>query len=758
VQVGDLVDRGREDERLPERLASAALPKEEVLVPDSGAEDVSVTLRAVLDGTAPWNKTSLHQERVALLGALDTLETLRGFMALERCSAGRVLCLLGNHDLDLLRGNYNYFRRQKSYLLALLGLSPERIALHARVGLSFAELADAAPELAWLVRRPLLAVGAEIVAVHGGPTRALIDRLPALGINSIDQLGAWLDAAWEVPDHDAFREGASLLSPDQPEDDFIFGAGLRRTFLGLAKAKLLAVGHSAFLHANHFEPILLADGQVLKLDTGMKRAGPAWLVQRQTGCWSALREDGEVLRLTASHRAWLSAPSSEDIETRLYAVHGTRTLPWDNFLRAGSVGRFPSFRPGTHFSLGSLSNGMDTDGYYRFAILTPLQHLVPQLLNVSPMDTFVIGDVPLSAETILVVPEGTNTAHLSKRILLRTYSSEENLRSAVHEAIRARRGWTVTLPNDFEIDSIAKIKGLDINTSHFFGSFLSKHVHVSFGAHASSEVRNAGLFGIIDRLVQGVMRQYSACATHVLSRLRTSFAVVIVEHYLALIGQFLAERRFSREALQPYEMTTRQVRRWLAVVKADLRLREEFQRTLAGAPQRILQVAYERADDSTALAALVAQELGAMPTYSESGEAPEALFAAEVFSILSCNELRELIETRPEVVQGISLPRMFLAYSALRWLNIKTAAAIREKLDILIAAVLPKMEFGEVDIVEWLFGFVGQRLREGSNRKSDALAILALPMVHKYHANYGLTAPTARRDGELTIRFKKLGW
>jgi len=583
-----------------------------------------------------------------------------------------------------------------------------------------------------------------------------MNRLPEIGVGTIDQLGEWLDAAREVRDHEAFREGESILSPDQPEDDFITDADLRAAFLALAKSELLAVGHSAFLNAGRSErPAFLADGQVLKLDSGMKRAGAAWLVQRRSGRWSAIGEDGARLALTDFRQPGHSAPSCQDIETRLYAVHGTQTLPREDLLRAGSQRPHPSFRPCTHFSLGSLSNGMDTDGYYRFAVVAPLGHLVSQLLNVSPLDTFVLGDVPLTSQTVLVVPEGTSTAHLSPHIPVRTYPPEQGLRSVVEEAIQERRGWVISLPDNFDLDSRATIERLDTNTSTFFEAFLLMHGHVSFGGHASSEIGNAGIFGMIDRLIQGATRQYSAHESSVLSGPRTSFAAAMIDYYLERVDGFLAGQHFSPKALRPYEKTSRQVRRWLAIVKEDLTLRKEHRKTLAGACQSIMRMAHERAESAAELAAAMTQELASMRPYTESGETPEVLFAAEVFCVLPSGDLRNLIDARPAVVDGISAPRVFLAYSILRWLNLKTKRALQEHLDVLIAQALPEMNSCD-ELINSVFGIVARSLRVGSNRRADALAILTLPAVQEFRKHHRIVPAELARD-ESTVRFKNLG-
>ena len=52
------------------------------------------------------------------------------------------------------------------------------------------------------------------------------------------------EAARDVRGHEAFVEGASLLSPDAAEDDVVFDADLRDRFLALTNAQVMVLGHS----------------------------------------------------------------------------------------------------------------------------------------------------------------------------------------------------------------------------------------------------------------------------------------------------------------------------------------------------------------------------------------------------------------------------------------------------------------------------------------------------------------------------------
>jgi len=312
VQVGDLVDRGRSPG--PGDPAAELAAVRDRLPPDAAvacprAPDRVRPLGDVVRGPPGWPAALLAVERLALLGALDVLATLRAFrtLAAEAAAAGgRVVCLLGNHDLDLLRGAFRYEAREKAYLLALLGVDPAVARRHAAAGGATDAVAAAAPELAWLTGRPLMARAGDVLCVHGGPTRAALAELAGRGVRDLEGVAAWLGAARARGlDDPAFAEGASLFSPDAPADDAVADPGLAWRLLDLTGARVLAVGHSPFLHRpkgrwlDLRDPAARADverplrlGPLLKLDTNQKRGGPAWVVLGDAAGWRAVRDDG----------------------------------------------------------------------------------------------------------------------------------------------------------------------------------------------------------------------------------------------------------------------------------------------------------------------------------------------------------------------------------------------------------------------------------------------------------------------------------
>jgi hypothetical protein len=317
VQMGDLLDAD-----LTQQYALADDPLGDQLVSDyrqfiedaRAIIDLKSAAREALDacitpvegvsGAALW----AHRQR--WVSAALVWRTVQGWMRLEaeaEAAGGRVLTLMGNHEVDLLSGRGWWYREQKRAWLALEGVEGAFFSddVGADGGQGVAQSARDAlahPTLQWLRDRPVVLILGNLLMMHGGPTRALTRawerRWKATqGIQGMmparDALVTWLEEflngkGW---DDDAFGEGKSALSPERSKDDVVGDLSLLRPWLVGAECDWLLLGHSPFLGLDtglwvdardpalrqHLEGILrLGEAKaVIKLDTNLKRGGRA---------------------------------------------------------------------------------------------------------------------------------------------------------------------------------------------------------------------------------------------------------------------------------------------------------------------------------------------------------------------------------------------------------------------------------------------------------------------------------------------------
>jgi len=183
--------------------------------------------------------------------------------------------------------------------------------------------------------------------------------------------------------------------------------------------------------------------------------------------------------------------TAQELGEKLYAVHATDIFPAEGVAYAG-VGpdeelpeNFPNYRFTLHFALGELVRPLGDDWKSwedkKYAVVTPLKTLFPQLVNLNCYDTFIVGDFVFDAETVLVAPLGTKSENRS--LLIYEYDENSSLREAVDAVIALKGGWKVTmLGEDLEHEYPPAMLGdLNINTHDHFRPILELLPHLSLG-------------------------------------------------------------------------------------------------------------------------------------------------------------------------------------------------------------------------------------------------------------------------------------
>ncbi len=235
---------------------------------------------------------------VATYQAFKCFETLLLYSRHQQRHPDEFFVIFGNHDADLLRGRCAYGRKQKYILLALLGFTPDQIKLHMTDGSP--DVVIQHPWIKWLSERPHIALSADTVYMHGGPTGELSERFAHA---DRDAFNTWLEEidiaranGWDDPH---FTEHKCFLSPDGADNDWLRHPERILNFLKASSKNYCAVGHSPFLdfekgplldlaHSPHKDlfatPAQLSpEGRLIKHDTNMKRVGQLWACRHQTG-------------------------------------------------------------------------------------------------------------------------------------------------------------------------------------------------------------------------------------------------------------------------------------------------------------------------------------------------------------------------------------------------------------------------------------------------------------------------------------------
>jgi len=224
------------------------------------------------------------------------------------------------------------------------------------------------------------------------------------------------------------------------------------------------------------------------------------------------------------HFSFEKPPNLEELLNKLIAVHATSFLPKNGMLKAGArnilrpvneqLDNEPaSFRPTIHFSLGEMvrENSVANWENEKYAILTPIKNLTKQLINISPRDTFILGNLKLGKGMTVLAPEGADVSDLPDEIDIKYYKKEIGLRKAVENYITQAGGWHINANTDSDgIGSGTFLGKTEMNDTWFFNALLHEFPQLSFGNHIQSQKGEAFRFGVIEKALNQTIKFYTS--------------------------------------------------------------------------------------------------------------------------------------------------------------------------------------------------------------------------------------------------------
>ncbi|MFA6091843.1 MAG: hypothetical protein WCU88_02130 [Elusimicrobiota bacterium] len=367
--------------------------------------------------------------------------------------------------------------------------------------------------------------------------------------------------------------------------------------------------------------------------------------------------------------------SAQTIERRLFAVHATKFIPTNGIIQAktASLGKgeltlgfeTPSFRPTIHFALGELVR--DHDGFSwkdcPYALLMPVGALKNQLINLNTYDTFILGDLRLPKEAILMMPYADVSLAPAGAHVEAYDSREETLRTAVDRIIARYGGWKIQMkektPNP---DSKGMIGDRNINTPDFFNAFLKANPRISFGTHLRSEVGNAFRIGGIDVAIDWLIAAYTerdmVKGTHELL-----FYSRFIRRHLERLEKELSSMNFPEDSMRAFNEKRGEVLEWLNLAEADIRLREGYGRTLQRADKGIRIEAAKLRADSKALERYLMPHLNKLPRVGGQN----VLYPSLIAEFLYGTPPEEMQELTQNMVKDGSLDKKGLATLRLQY-------------------------------------------------------------------------------------------
>jgi hypothetical protein len=450
-------------------------------------------------------------------------------------------------------------------------------------------------------------------------------------------------------------------------------------------------------------------------------------------------------RLADEPASTLPRYDARTLETKLYAVHATRFFPEDGVMKAGAsnarlgtVGDEPAaFRPTLHFSLGEMVRG-HRDGSWEdapYAVVTPLKTLKPQLVNVNPYDTFILGDFSLPPESIVVMPKGQTHRLLPGQRVFFYDPRTTTLREAVDAALEREGAWKISMDlppgkHNGQIGSQpALLNGEDINSSDFFRPLLDESPHVSYGTHYAAETGTLGArAGTIENLLQHMMDRFDALWVNSVDM---ELGRELIVHHLAKMEIEIKQAKLPFASLDAFRRKKALLEDWLRLANQELDLqkthglsfaglsrdsRERF-KALRGKPKELEKYVNEL------------REAGKLQR-AESPSASDPYWYKD-WAAMPAKEFAEFRARHAGLLKGLDPDVMTVQYAIDRLATVRVSAARKEGLDALLTKSIRSIGAkgdAKSKLEECFKPFV-EYLDTGSNRLDDALAAFSIPAV-----------------------------
>jgi hypothetical protein len=194
-------------------------------------------------------------------------------------------------------------------------------------------------------------------------------------------------------------------------------------------------------------------------------------------------------------------PDRATIDARLFAFHLTDTAPRASTLQVGR--NRGQFRPTIHFALGEpvVDHRHGNWSNKLFGIIIPFRHLRPQVVGFFPQDTFTLGSVKLSKDSVLVVPVGRVREFEDFEGRIVEYGPHQKIKDvllAEHEKLNGLRLRATRENEIIEIESASET--IDVESQPLRQKF-AEQVMGEYGSQIFTGHHAKSPFGMLDLLL-----------------------------------------------------------------------------------------------------------------------------------------------------------------------------------------------------------------------------------------------------------------
>lgn len=269
-----------------------------------------------------------------------------------------------------------------------------------------------------------------------------------------------------------------------------------------------------------------------------------------------------------------------DIADKVLAVHLTDFFPADGIVRA-SPSNSGRFGVTLHFSLGQpvINHAFGSWSKRKYGVVTSLKNLEPQLLNLFPQDSFVLGDLQLSKDAVIFVPEGDPIPQIPIRVV--SYNpNQKTLKESIDAFIKNSGSMVFAAEGPFGHSALS-IDGKKIDPTEQLRS-LFQDIHQR-NPRLTSTTHDYTLWGYIDYKIIDLLATWLRLGSpKMVEDSHLLYHIIGIETTIPEIIKVARERNLSSEALTSLYAGLKNLKSYLYLLKLEWRLRKSNQKTILG--------------------------------------------------------------------------------------------------------------------------------------------------------------------------------
>jgi hypothetical protein len=322
--------------------------------------------------------------------------------------------------------------------------------------------------------------------------------------------------------------------------------------------------------------------------------------------------------------------SKQILDEKLFAVHITDYLPKNGILRTTTDNR-ARFATTLHFSLGGpvIAHEGGSWDHKKYAIMVPFKTLKPQLLNIFAQDTFIVGDLVLPSNAILLVPSG-ETAKIDFPGKVLSYDSQAGIIQGVKNQLEKDKTIVLESTGDSLTDKTF-LNGKVINEKIFFKDYFSENTKLTNELHAKT------VFGVIDVKGFQIFKDWYYHGRPLeLNLTYLKYHHLVLQELLQVATEKVSQMKLPPMARGSYDEGVQSFQELLNILEVEIRIQEKFKKSFLASGSVLRKEILSRKSNSENLESFVTEIMGSLP------EAKPPTKGTDIFLLQTFNDFKDL--------------------------------------------------------------------------------------------------------------------